>query len=31
LWHWLAVTAALFLLSATTYALRLRAAHRAGR
>ena len=30
LWHWLAVTGALFLLSATAYALRLRAAHRAG-
>lgn len=29
LWHWLAVTGALFLLSATAYALRLRAAHRA--
>ena len=29
LWHWLAVTGALFLLSAATYALRLRAAHRA--
>jgi hypothetical protein len=29
LWHWLAVTGALFLLSATTYALRLRAARRA--
>jgi hypothetical protein len=27
LWHWLAVTGALFLLSATAYALRLRAAH----
>jgi hypothetical protein len=29
LWHWLAVTGALFLLSAAAYALRLRAAHRA--
>jgi hypothetical protein len=29
LWHWLAVTGALFLLSAGAYALRLRAAHRA--
>ena len=29
LWHWLAVTGALFLLSATAYAVRLRAAHRA--
>jgi hypothetical protein len=28
-WHWLAVTGALFLLSATAYAVRLRAAHRA--
>jgi hypothetical protein len=31
LWHWLAVTGALFLLSATAYAVRLRAAHRAAR
>jgi hypothetical protein len=29
LWHWLAVSGALFLLSAVAYALRLRAAHRA--
>ena len=29
LWHWLAVTGALFLMSAAAYALRLRAAHRA--
>jgi hypothetical protein len=29
LWHWLAVTGALFLLSAGAFALRLRAAHRA--
>jgi hypothetical protein len=29
LWHWLAVTGALFLLSAVAYAFRLRAAHRA--
>jgi hypothetical protein len=29
LWHWLAVTGALFLVSAIAYALRLRAAHRA--
>ena len=29
LWHWLAVTGALFLLSATAYAVRLRVAHRA--
>jgi hypothetical protein len=29
LWHWLAVTGALFLLSAAAYARRLRAAHRA--
>ena len=29
LWHWLAVTGALFLLSATAFALRLRAVHRA--
>jgi hypothetical protein len=28
LWHWLAVTGALFLLSAIAYALRLRAARR---
>jgi hypothetical protein len=30
LWHWLAVTGALFLLSAAAYALRLRVAHRTG-
>jgi hypothetical protein len=29
LWHWLAVTGTLFLLSAAAYAVRLRAAHRA--
>jgi hypothetical protein len=29
LWHWLAVTGALFLLSAVAYAVRLRAVHRA--
>jgi hypothetical protein len=29
LWHWLALTGALFLLSAAMYAVRLRAAHRA--
>jgi hypothetical protein len=29
LWHWLAVTGALFLISAAAYALRLRTAHRA--
>jgi hypothetical protein len=29
LWHWLAVTGVLFLISAVAYALRLRAAHRA--
>jgi hypothetical protein len=29
LWHWLAVTGALFLLSAVAFALRLRAAYRA--
>ena len=29
LWHWLAVTGALFLLSAAAFAIRLRAAHRA--